>query len=131
MLPKPDYASMESALADACAAANLQPTEYFLLKVRARDMQAVLDPGMHVIVQRCWHLLELPHVWLDCFILDNGACRSGAVLAQTESSVLSLNVIRLSVRGCDSAEVSWHGSATASSRSLTLCDPCRLFSSMR
>lgn len=33
VLPKPDYAAMETALADACAKANLQPTEYFLLKV--------------------------------------------------------------------------------------------------
>jgi hypothetical protein len=32
-LPKADYRDMEAAMRDACAKANLQPTEYFLLKV--------------------------------------------------------------------------------------------------
>ena len=34
VLPKPDYAAMETAMQDACAKMNLQPTEYFLLKAR-------------------------------------------------------------------------------------------------
>ena len=33
VLPKPDYDKMEVAMCDACAKLNLQPTEYFLLKV--------------------------------------------------------------------------------------------------
>ncbi len=33
VLPKPDYGAMEAALKDACATHNLQPTDYFLLKV--------------------------------------------------------------------------------------------------
>ena len=32
-LPKPDYDSLEEAIREACAAASLQPTEYFMLKV--------------------------------------------------------------------------------------------------
>lgn len=33
VLPKPDYAAMETALKEACVTHNLQPTDYFLLKV--------------------------------------------------------------------------------------------------
>lgn len=32
VLPKPDYQKMETAMCEACAKSNLQPTEYFLLK---------------------------------------------------------------------------------------------------
>jgi dynein heavy chain, axonemal len=35
VLPKADYAAMEGAMRDACAAMNLQPTDYFFLKVSA------------------------------------------------------------------------------------------------
>jgi dynein heavy chain len=33
VLPKPDYEKMEKAMQDACVKMNLQPTDYFLLKV--------------------------------------------------------------------------------------------------
>lgn len=37
VLPKPDYKAMEDAMKDACAKMNLQPTDYFLLKVCCRN----------------------------------------------------------------------------------------------
>ena len=35
VLPKPDYQHMETAMRDVCTKNNLQPAEYFLLKVGA------------------------------------------------------------------------------------------------
>jgi dynein heavy chain len=36
-LPKSDYDLMNAAIRDACASLNLQPTDYFMLKVRSLD----------------------------------------------------------------------------------------------
>ncbi len=34
VLPKPDYDAMTAAMSTVCASTGLQPTDYFLLKVR-------------------------------------------------------------------------------------------------
>ena len=43
VLPEPDYRLMKVAIADACKAQGLQPTEYFVLKVRTAR-----EPVVHV-----------------------------------------------------------------------------------
>ncbi|MGQ3286113.1 hypothetical protein, partial [Bosea sp. (in: a-proteobacteria)] len=45
VLPKADYAAMEAAMRDACAKRNLQPTEYFLLKVLSSSRGQECDKG--------------------------------------------------------------------------------------
>ncbi|MEW5313906.1 MAG: hypothetical protein WDW38_005438 [Sanguina aurantia] len=49
LLPKPDYAAMETALGDACAKANLQPTEYFLLKTTQLYEMVVVRHGLMIV----------------------------------------------------------------------------------
>lgn len=45
VLPKPDYGAMEAALKDACATHNLQPTDYFLLKVTPQPPHSTWPVG--------------------------------------------------------------------------------------
>jgi dynein heavy chain, axonemal len=43
VLPKADYQSMEAAMRDACISMNLQPTDYFFLKVLAAALLRSLN----------------------------------------------------------------------------------------
>ncbi|GLC41774.1 hypothetical protein PLESTM_001238200 [Pleodorina starrii] len=49
VLPKPDYGHMESALKEACAARNLQPSEYFLLKSIQLYEMIVVRHGLMIV----------------------------------------------------------------------------------
>ncbi|PNH03664.1 Dynein heavy chain 7, axonemal [Tetrabaena socialis] len=49
VLPKPDYAAMEGALKEACAAHNLQPTDYFLLKSIQLYEMIVVRHGLMIV----------------------------------------------------------------------------------
>ncbi|KAG2482389.1 hypothetical protein HYH03_018685 [Edaphochlamys debaryana] len=49
VLPKPDYALMETALKEACAARNLQPTDYFLLKSIQLYEMIVVRHGLMIV----------------------------------------------------------------------------------
>ncbi|GLC60993.1 hypothetical protein PLESTB_001703700 [Pleodorina starrii] len=49
VLPKPDYGHMESALKEACAARNLQPSDYFLLKSIQLYEMIVVRHGLMIV----------------------------------------------------------------------------------
>ncbi|GIL57271.1 hypothetical protein Vafri_12526 [Volvox africanus] len=49
VLPKPDYGAMEAALKEACAARNLQPSEYFLLKSIQLYEMIVVRHGLMIV----------------------------------------------------------------------------------
>ncbi|KAG2436335.1 hypothetical protein HXX76_006644 [Chlamydomonas incerta] len=49
VLPKPDYAAMETALKEACVTHNLQPTEYFLLKSIQLYEMIVVRHGLMIV----------------------------------------------------------------------------------
>ncbi|GAX77074.1 hypothetical protein CEUSTIGMA_g4520.t1 [Chlamydomonas eustigma] len=51
VLPKPDYHAMEMALVEACSAAKLQPTEYFLLKTIQLYEMIVVRHGLMMVGQ--------------------------------------------------------------------------------
>ena len=61
-LPPPDYGDLTAALKKQCAQNNLQPTDYFLMKVTARHgcCRAVLAQRLRSAVYCCVLALKKP-----------------------------------------------------------------------
>ena len=51
VLPKPDYAFLESAMREACTQQRLQPTEYFVLKTTQLYEMIVVRHGLMIVGQ--------------------------------------------------------------------------------
>ena len=77
VLPKPDYDLMTRAMQDACAAANLEATDYFMLKVHPSvaclSLPALIictDDAAYIGDRLCLCVFILFHLVVDVFPLS-------------------------------------------------------------